>query len=496
MKDFLVVRGARQHNLKGFDLQIPRRSYTVITGPSGSGKSSLAFDTIYAEGQRRYVESLSAYARQFLERMEKPDVDSVEGLSPAVAIEQKNPTKTSRSTVGTATEIYDYLRLMWARIGRTFCPKCGREMRPDTVSSVTDTILSLPEGLRFAVAFPLKLSAKVTHAVVIENLRAQGFLRISANGKIRALEDIGEDEDITHTKDLLVVVDRLTVRADISSRLAESIGTCFREGDGDVVILLTEPVRSPIDGTMAERLRFTDRFECANDGTRQPAPTPQLFSFNNPRGACPRCNGFGAVLEYDESLVIPYPDRSLRDGAIEPWTKPRYDNKRRTLAEFAKKNGISMDEPWAELTSAQRDLLLNTEAKRGFVGIFPFLRDLEAKRYKQYIRVFLRQYQTAQECPDCHGAKLQPEALNVLLGGRNIAQVAELPIDALSVWLEQLALSDHEIAIAQMILREARDRVRFLRDVGLDYLTLNRSTLTLSGGEAQRIGLANSLGSR
>ena len=496
MKDSLVVRGARQHNLKGFDLEIPRRSYTVITGPSGSGKSSLAFDTIYAEGQRRYVESLSAYARQFLERMEKPDVDSIEGLSPAVAIEQKNPTKTSRSTVGTATEVYDYLRLMWARIGHTFCPKCGREMRPDTVASVTDTVLSLAPGVRFAVGFPLRLSARVTHSAVVENLRAQGFLRISINGVVQSLDDIGEDEDLTKAKDLLVIVDRLAVSPDASSRLAESVGTAFREGDGDVVIVFTAPVHSPLNGEMVTRLRFTDRFECANDGTRQPTPTPQLFSFNNPRGACPRCNGFGAILEYDETLVVPYPDRSLRDGAIEPWTKPRYDNKRRTLAEFAKKNGIPMDVPWMELSSAQRDALLNTDARRGFIGIFPFLRNLEAKRYKQYIRVFLRQYQTAQECPDCHGAKLQPESLNVLIGGENIAHVAELPIDKLSDWLETLELSDFERAIAAMILREARDRVRFLRDVGLDYLTLNRSTRTLSGGEAQRISLANSLGSR
>ncbi|MEO7216833.1 MAG: excinuclease ABC subunit UvrA [Gemmatimonadaceae bacterium] len=496
MKDFLVIRGARQHNLKGFNLEIPRRSYTVITGPSGSGKSSLAFDTIYAEGQRRYVESLSAYARQFLERMEKPDVDSIDGLSPAVAIEQKNPTKTSRSTVGTATEIYDYLRLLWARIGRTYCPKCGREMRPDTVTSVTDMVLSVPADTRFAVAFPLKLSAKVTHAVVVENLRAQGFLRVAVDGVIKSLDDLGPKANLARAKDPLVVVDRLAVRPDASSRLAEAVGAAFREGDGDVVILFTEPIRSPIDGEMVQRLRFTDRFECATDGTRQPAPSPQLFSFNNPRGACPRCNGFGATLEYDESLVIPYPERTLREGAIEPWTKPRYDNKRRTLAEFAKKNSIPMDVPWLELSSAQRHELLETDAKRGYVGIFPFLRALEAKRYKQYIRVFLRQYQTARECPDCHGAKLQPESLNVLVGGRNIAQVADLPIDQLSEWLETLELSDYEIAVAEMILRESRDRVRFLRDVGLDYLALNRSTRTLSGGEAQRIALANSLGSR
>ena len=261
MKDHLVVRGARQHNLKGFDLEIPRRSYTVITGPSGSGKSSLAFDTIYAEGQRRYVESLSAYARQFLERMEKPDVDSIDGLSPAVAIEQKNPTKTSRSTVGTATEIYDYLRLMWARIGRTFCPRCGREMRPDSVTSVTDTVLSLAPDTRFAVTFPLKLSARVTTPVVIENLRAQGFLRVSVDGAIKSLDEIGADDDLTRAKELLVVVDRLSVKPDASSRLAESIGTSFREGDGDVVIVFTTPVRSPLNGEMVTRLRFTDRFE-------------------------------------------------------------------------------------------------------------------------------------------------------------------------------------------------------------------------------------------
>jgi excinuclease ABC subunit A len=369
-------------------------------------------------------------------------------------------------------------------------------MRPDTVSSVTDTVLSLQPDTRFAVAFPLKLSAKVTHAVVIENLRAQGFLRVSIDGAIKSLDELGPKDDLVRAKDVLVVVDRLTVRPDASSRLAESVGTSFREGDGDVVILFTEPVRSPLNGEMVKRLRFTDRFECANDGTRQPAPSPQLFSFNNPRGACPRCNGFGATLEYDESLVIPYPERTLREGAIEPWTKPRYDNKRRTLAEFAKKNSIPMDVPWIELTSAQRSALLETESKRGYVGVFPFLRALEAKRYKQYIRVFLRQYQTAQECPECHGAKLQPESLNVLIGGRNIAQVADLPVDRLSEWLETLELSDYEMAIAELILRESRDRVRFLRDVGLDYLTLNRSTRTLSGGEAQRIGLANSLGAR
>ncbi len=496
MKESIVVRGARQHNLKGFDLEIPRRAITVVTGPSGSGKSSLAFDTVYAEGQRRYVESLSAYARQFLERMEKPDVDAIEGLSPAVAIEQKNPTKTSRSTVGTATEIYDYLRLLWARVGRTFCPLCGREMRPDTVQSVTDTLMALPAGTRFHVTFPLVLSPEVTHEVAVENLRAQGFLRLAVDGAVKHLDDLlTEAIDVTFAKQLLVVVDRLAVDEGARGRLPEAVGTAFREGDGDCVILFTEPVRTRLTPKPSAVLRFTERYECANDGTRAPAPTPQLFSFNSPRGACPRCNGFGATLEYDETLIVPYPTRSLRDGAIDPWTKPRYENKRRALAEFAKREGISMDTPWEKLSATARHKLLNAKA-RGYKGIFPFLVDLEAKKYKQYIRVFLRQYQTAQECPDCHGTKLQPEALQVRVAGRTIAEICELPVDRLHEWLETLTLSDFERQVAAHILKEARDRVQFLCDVGLNYLTMQRATRTLSGGEAQRIGLANSLGSQ
>ncbi|HMJ17241.1 MAG TPA: excinuclease ABC subunit UvrA, partial [Gemmatimonadaceae bacterium] len=371
MKESIVVRGARQNNLKGFDLEIPRRTVTVVTGPSGSGKSSLAFDTIYAEGQRRYVESLSSYARQFLERMEKPDVDSVEGLSPAVAIEQKNPTKTSRSTVGTATEIYDYLRLLWARVGHTFCPNCGREIKPDTVSSVVDAVIALPTGMRFYVTFPLVLSNKVTHDVVIENLRAQGFLRVAMDGLVLHLDELADSKrNITKAKELLVVVDRLVIAAETAGRLTDAVGTAFVEGDGDCVILFTESVLSPLDGAVVTKLRFTERFECPNDGTVAPAPSPQLFSFNNPRGACSQCNGFGAVLEYDESLVVPYPQRSLRDGAIDPWTKPRYDNKRRALAEFAKRERIPMDKPWNQLTSGHRELLLQSKT-RGYKGIFP-----------------------------------------------------------------------------------------------------------------------------
>jgi excinuclease ABC subunit A len=496
MKDKIVVRGARQHNLKGFDLEIPRRTFTVVTGPSGSGKSSLAFDTIYAEGQRRYVESLSSYARQFLERMEKPDVDSIDGLSPAVAIEQRNPTKTSRSTVGTATEIYDYLRLLWARVGHTRCPVCGRELKPDTVQSVTDAVFSLPAGSRFYVTAPLRLSSEVSHEVVVENLRAQGFVRISLDGRILHLDELNTAPvDVTFAKELLVVIDRLVIADENRGRTSDAVATAFREGYGDAVILFTSAIPSPFDGKPVDRLRFTERFECPDDGTTAPAPTPQLFSFNSPRGACPQCNGFGAILEYDEKLIVPYPDRSLRDGAIDPWTKPRYDTKRRTLAEYAKKEGIAMDTPWQSLSAKHRERLLQANV-RGFKGILPFLRDLEEKRYKQYIRVFLRQYQTAQECPSCHGTKLQPESLQVFVGGRTIAEVSDMPVGVLTTWLETLTLSPFEREVAAHILTEARDRVRFLCDVGLNYLSLARATRTLSGGEAQRIGLANSLGSR
>jgi excinuclease ABC subunit A len=514
MKSHIVVRGARQHNLKGIDLEIPRRAYTVITGPSGSGKSSLAFDTIYAEGQRRYVESLSAYARQFLERMEKPDVDLVDGLSPAVAIEQKNPTKTSRSTVGTATEIYDYLRLLWARVGHTICPVCGREMQPATVQSITDTVLALPERTRFAVAFPLVLSDRVTHAMVVESLRAQGFLRVSVDGTVLHLDDLtGGHPDLAAARELLVIVDRLAVSSapELAQRVADAVGTAFAEGDGECVVLLGDggpvgaspasaipgapgPVAAATQSPNGARLRFTERFECAYDGTRAPTPTPQLFSFNNPRGACPTCNGFGATLEYDESLIIPYPERTLRQGAIDPWTKPRYEGRRRALAEFARRHGIDLDTPWRALPRSARELLLHAR-ERSYKGIFPFLRDLEEKRYKQYIRVFLRQYQTAQTCPTCHGTRLKAEALNVRVGGKTIAEVAALPVDELLPWLDALPLTPFEQRVAEHILAEAQARTRFLVDVGLGYLSLDRATRTLSGGEAQRISLANSLGS-
>jgi excinuclease ABC subunit A len=362
---------------------------------------------------------------------------------------------------------------------------------------VTDTLLALPAGTRFYVTYPLHLTPEITHEVAVENLRAQGFVRVAVDGAIKHLDDLlTEAIDITFAKQVLVVVDRLAVGDEARGRLPEAAGTAFREGDGDCIILFTEPILIP---RLAPRpspvARFTDRFECANDGTRAPGPTPQLFSFNSPRGACKRCNGFGATLEYDESLIVPYTTRSLREGAIHPWTMPRYENKRRALAEFAKREGISMDAPWEKLSKTAREKLLHGKAK-GYKGIFPFLVDLEEKKYKQYIRVFLRQYQTAQECPDCKGTKLQPESLQVRIAGKTIAEVSDLPVDRLLDWLEHLEMSEFERQVAAHILKEARDRVQFLCDVGLNYLTMHRATRTLSGGEAQRIGLANSLGSQ
>ncbi|HET7275842.1 MAG TPA: excinuclease ABC subunit UvrA [Longimicrobiaceae bacterium] len=497
MSSTISIRGARQHNLKNFDLEIPRRALVVITGPSGSGKSSLAFDTIYAEGQRRYVESLSTYAKQFLERMEKPDVDRVDGISPAVAIEQRNPTKTSRSTVGTATEVYDYLRLLWARVGRTICPgspehPCGREVKPDTVQSATDAILSLPAGSRAMICFPLPLSARVTHDLVVENLRAMGFLRLLADGRELHLDELPEDLDLTEAGELLVVVDRLRVNPEDIGRLTDSLQTAFVEGDGEV--------RVPVEGGRV--LQFTERFRCPDHPEIAFAvPSPQLFSFNNPYGSCPECTGFGAVLEYDESLIVPNPSRSIAEGAVDPWSKPRYDLRRRKLDELARIEGVSTDVPWSDLPEEFRGIVL--EGRKGFQGVFSFLRDLERKRYKQYIRVFLRQYQSAQTCPTCQGAKLRPAAAWVKVAGRRMDEVVTMPLGELRAWVEGLgssgigdALSVMETEIADTILQELRARLEFLDDVGLGYLTLDRQTRSLSGGEAQRITLANALGSK
>ncbi len=481
--DRVVLRNVRQHNLKGITVELPRRALTVITGPSGSGKSSLAFDTLYAEGQRRYIESLSTYAKQFLERMPKPRLDALEGLSPAVAIEQKNPTTSSRSTVGTATEIYDYLRLLWARAGTPHCRRCGAVVKADTVQDVVDELIGRGETEPTSIAFPLPASAHRPDVEVAAQLRAAGFVRAQVEGSVFRLDEADAERRVREGAEVLVIVDRVAAAEGNRGRLADAVATAFSEGEGTAVA-----VRN------GDRRRFSEHPTCSTCGTPAPALTPTLFSFNNPRGACPGCNGFGAVLEYDETLIVPRPDRSLADGALDPWTKPRYEGRRRVLREVARAKDIPFDRPWRDLTDKQRYFLLHGAAGR-FLGIFPFLERLEEKRYKQYIRVFLRQYQLAKTCPACGGARLKPEALSVRVADQTIAQVAALPAAALAPWLAGLRLSPFQQHVAVHILRELAARVGFVNDVGLGYLTLDRQTRTLSGGEAQRIALSNALGS-
>ncbi|HEX9691320.1 MAG TPA: excinuclease ABC subunit UvrA [Gemmatimonadales bacterium] len=479
----IVVHGARQHNLRGLTISFPRAALTVVTGPSGSGKSSLAFDTLYAEGQRRYVESLSTYAKQFLERMAKPAVDFVDGISPAVAIEQKNPTVSSRSTVGTATEVYDYLRLLWARIGKPHCPACGAPVTTDSPTTATDRLLEAYADERALVTFPLPRSTRASHQTVIENLQALGFVRVVLDGAVVRIDEVPAGGHQLEGP-VLVVVDRIACTVRHRARLADSLATAFAEGEGHAEVVLA--------GTS---VRFSEHPRCVACGTPSLPPSPALFSFNSPRGACPACNGFGAVLEYDERLIVPDPTRTLKDGALDPWEKPRYTRKRSLLRETARGEDIPMNVPWERLSAPQRRFLLHQKRGR-FTGVIPFLRALERKKYKQYIRVFLRQYQLAKTCPACNGARLRPEALGYRIGEQTIAQVSAQTAEELLTWLAGLSLSRFESGIAATILREIEDRVSFLRDVGLGYLTLDRQTRTLSGGEAQRISLSNALGSR
>ena len=504
------MRGARVHNLKNITVEIPHESLTVVTGVSGSGKSSLAFDTIYAEGQRRYVESLSAYARQFLERMEKPDVDEVTGIAPAVAIRQKNATRNPRSTVATATEVYDYLRLLFARCGQTFCIQCGAEVRRDSPDQIADRVLAHAPGRRFYVLYllrvpspepptpPKKTSRKKVAPppedalrLMLQDLQKRGFNRLYQEGRVHEFSSPESLLDVDFTKPVHVLVDRLAANSDSRSRLVDSIEICYREGGGEAI--LEFPVASA--GTPAERLTFNERFECKNDGTLYQEPEPRLFSFNNPYGACPRCQGFGNTIDFDLNLVVPDPSKSLDDGAIEPWTKPRYRVLSQEAHKWAHGRGIPTNVPWRQLTAEQRRLILEGDPENDFDGVKGFFNWLERKKYKLHVRVFLSRFRGYATCPECGGTRLRAEARAVRITGKSITELCKLTVKEARKFFLELRLTESQSKIADKILEEIRSRLKFLDEVGLDYLTLDRLTSTLSGGESQRIQLATSLGS-
>src|SRR5688500_7839382 len=520
----IVVRGARTHNLKNIDLTLPLGRLVVMTGVSGSGKSSLAFDTIYAEGQRRYVESLSAYARQFLERMEKPDVDSIEGICPAIAIRQKNSIRNPRSTVGTTTEIHDYLRLLFARIGRTFCRQCGQEVVRDTAEIVARHLGGLPEGTRLLIGFDMPVmdpggvhegtdaeideddsgngdgsrfqadsekttpvplaSSPASLTFTLNELRRKGFHRLYVNGRTVTIDDIPPNE-LRDQSTLKVIIDRIKLEGDMRARLTDSIEMAYREAGGTAFAIEDENKKVHI---------FSERFECQNCNLTYEAPQPRLFSFNNPFGACPTCHGFGNIIELDLELVVPDQTKSIQQGAIEPWTKTHYRAQLAELKRAAKPAGVSMDIPWRDLNDEEKRFIVEGDGK-SYDGIRGFFRWLERKKYKVHVRVFLSRYRGYLTCPDCAGARLRREARDVRVGGRTIDQVSSDTVREAQQFLEALQLTDKEAAIGGKVLKEIQKRLKFLSDVGLDYLTLDRLSSTLSGGESQRINLATSLGS-
>jgi excinuclease ABC subunit A len=508
----LVVRGARTHNLKNIDVTLPAGKLAIITGVSGSGKSSLAFDTIYAEGQRRYVESLSAYARQFLERMEKPDVDRIEGICPAIAIRQKNSVRNPRSTVGTTTEIHDYMRLLFARVGRTYCRQCGQEVVRETAEVVAKRLGELPAGTRLLIGFELPVVSMASAtpasdaetveeaealalepvaksvdpiAVALDTLRKRGYGRLLIDGQAVSFDEI-DRASLKSRSALEVVVDRLRIEGDMRSRLTDSIETSYREGGGAAFAVV-------LDGSAAGRLVFSERFECRACGIAYETPQPRLFSFNNPFGACPTCHGFGNIIELDMNLVVPDPTKSISLGAIEPWSKPHYRTQLAELKRAARKGSVRLDVPWSDLTDEERRFVVDGDGD--FEGVRGFFRWLERKKYKVHVRVFLSRYRGYLACPDCSGARLRREARNVRVGGQTIDAVSALTVVGAQKFFSGLQLSERETAVADKVLREICRRLSFLSDVGLDYLTLDRLSSTLSGGESQRINLATSLGS-
>jgi len=530
--DSIVIRGARTHNLKSIDVEIPHNALTVVSGVSGSGKSSLAFDTVYAEGQRRYVESLSAYARQFLERIEKPDVDHIEGLAPAIAIRQKNQTRNPRSTVATSTEIHDYLRLLYARCGIVHCLDCNGVVKQDTVDEVAAAVSMLPEGTRLYALFPVERrplpAAFVTEAAPeaanpkprgrkpkhpapvadpasiatdalrqrLADLRSRGFTRLyqpAESSTPSKLVEFSTPESLLaldFTRPIFVLADRISISADIRGRIVDAVETAYRES-GEI---LFETLPRPEDSTPPRTVRYSAAFECSACHRAYREPEPRLFSFNNPYGACPRCQGFGNTVDFDPDLIIPDKSKTLDQSAIDPWARLKYRPMHGEMKRAAKSAGVPLDVPWCDLKSEHQAFIWNGNA--AWPGIRGFFAFLERKKYKLHVRVFLSKYRGYAQCPECLGARLRPEARAVTVGGLNICQASAHTVADAHKFFSELTLSPMQAEIAAKVLDEVRQRLGFLHEVGLDYLTLDRLSSTLSGGESQRIQLATSLGSR
>ena len=507
-KQQIIVRGARQHNLKNIDLEIPRDRLVVITGLSGSGKSSLAFDTIYAEGQRRYVESLSAYARQFLGQMDKPDVDYIEGLSPAIAIDQKSGSRNPRSTVGTVTEIYDYLRLLFARIGKPHCPKCGKPITQQTVQQIVDQVMALGEGTRVQVLAPVIRGKKGEHKKVIEDIRKEGFVRVRVNGEVHGVdEDIALERYKIHT--IEIVVDRLVIRPGVEMRLADSLELAMRRGEGIAIV-------NVVSGENGQDLVFSEKFACPDCGVSFEELAPRMFSFNSPYGACPECAGLGTKEEIDPELVLDL-DRSIVEGGIVPWERSwqgtRSDYFANRVMAVCKRFGIDPSVPIGRLPEEQQRILLYGAGRERFryqyhnfagelvwhesyyEGVVPYLERRYREAHSEAAREEIEQFITTRPCPACRGARLKPESLAVKVGGKSIMEVTAMSCSEAREFFEKLSLTEREATIAKQILKEIRERLGFLVNVGLDYLTLDRAAGTLAGGEAQRIRLATQIGS-
>src|SRR5213083_2453537 len=499
----IVISGAREHNLKDLHLRLPRNALVVITGLSGSGKSSLAFDTIYAEGQRRYVESLSAYARQFLQMMEKPDVDSIDGLSPAISIDQKTTSRNPRSTVGTVTEIYDYLRLLYARVGRPHCPVCGKPIAGQSQESIVDQILQLPEGTKFTVNAPVVRDRKGEFKDVFEELRNEGFTRVKVDGEQRLLEDeISLDKKFKHT--IEVVVDRLVMKPDLRQRLAQSVETAAALAEGLVVI-------DVVDG---EPTTYSENFACPEHGIGLPELEPRVFSFNSPHGACPRCTGLGAQQEIDPDLLVPDPTLSIGEGALVPWSLGNSSFYESVIQAIADRYEIDLEAPWQDLSEEQQNYFLyGTEGdrvyvqyrnrmgrKRSYMLAFEGIVASLERRYKEtdssQQRERIEEYMSFRPCPVCHGARLKPELLAVTVGGANIHKFTQMSVQRAIEFVDRLELTETEQLIGERILKEIRERLTFLENVGVGYLQLDRAASTLSGGEAQRLRLATQIGSQ